>query len=313
MTTIKRFIGLAVLSGGLVAATFSMPAAAQKCDTADCGGSGSADNDGVPDFAATGSLFEAFELAMLSAPSGFLIYDAARPVGDDGIELTGLVMPGGDQDLTADLVMVNSVDRQSLYSGGMPLRLDVVVEGLTMPTDALDLDPATEMLLGETVTMNIALDYAIDGAAMTVNRLSFDVVDLATVGLTLSADGLNPYEFDPSLVVLGMSISQAEITYQDNGAIALLLEQAARLGNTSIDQAAERIVEEMELWALEATSPDASEAYLAFADFMQAAPHPESTLTISLNPSTPFSPLMFMEIADPDAAAQLLGLSISHQ
>ncbi len=330
-----RIMGLAMTSSWLLAGMMAIPAGAQECatandqicneptigdatckagtDSADCDAAADAGSGGVPDFAATGSLFEAFELAMQTAPSGFLRYDAATPIGDDGIDITGIVVPGGNQDISIDRVTVNSVDRPSLYSGGMPLQLDVEIEGLTLPTDALELDATTAALLGDSVLTDIALAYAVDGSSMTVDQLSVNAAGLAIVGLTMAADGIDPYEMDPSLAVLGMSISHAEITFQDEGVVALLLEQAARLGNTSIEQAAAMLVDEMDLWAIEAASPEARDAYLAFGDFMRAGPHPESTLTITMNPPVPFSPLMLMDIADPDAAAQLLGLSVMHR
>ena len=93
----------------------------------------------------------------------------------------------------------------------------------------------------------------------------------------------------------------------------LILDQAGQMTGMGPEETAMMAVAQLQMMGGQATSPGAQSAMEALTSFLQAAPNPDGTLTISMNPSTPFSPLMLMSVTDPDAAVQLLGLSASYQ
>lgn len=341
MTKVTHVLGLAILSGGLLAGTAVLPAHAQDCpttndgvcnepdvgdatckagtDTADCSAAASPSSGGGGDdamaeqFANAGSLYEAFELALPSAPPGAISYSSAGPIGENGIEFTDLLFADGPDEVAIDRLTVNNVDWRAMIDEGTPTFMDIVVEGLSLPVDALDLDPMAESMLGDVISTNMALSYTIDGTALNVDQFSLDMQDLGAVGLTLAAQGVNPDAMDPGGMMLGSTISNGELTFQDNGLVALILDQASQMTGMGPEETAMMAVAQLQLMGSQATSPGAQSAMEALTSFLQAAPNPGGTLTISMNPSTPFSPLMLMGVTDPDTAVQLLGLSATYQ
>lgn len=346
MIKVNRVLGLALLSSGLLAGTAGLPALAQDCpttndnvcnepdigdatckagsDTADCSAADATDagpSAQEPDSDAemqamllnAGSLFEAFELAEPSAPPGALSYGSVAPIGENGIEFIDLVLADAGEEISIGRLTVNNVDWRAMMQESTPTFMDIEVEGFALPVGAMDLDPMAEDMLGDIINTDLALSYTIDGGNLTVDQLSVDLQDLAAIGLMLAAQGVNPDAGDPGSMMMGSSIASGELTFQDSGLVALILDQAGQMTGMTPEQTAMMAVGQVQMMGSMATSPEAQSAMEAIVAFLQAGPNPDGTLTISMNPATPVSPFAIMGVADPDSAVQLLGLSATYQ
>jgi hypothetical protein len=339
MIKVNRVLGLAILSSGLLVGTAGVPALAQDCpttndnicnepdigdatckagsDTADCTASDGPTSGGDAEMQAmlmnAGSLYEAFEIALPEAPPGLFTYNTVAPIGENGIEFTDLVVTDDGDEVSMDRLLVNNVDWRAMMAESTPTFMDVVIEGLAIPVGAMDLDPMAASMLGNVVNTDLAISYNIDGTTMTLDQLSLDMEDLASVGLALTANGIDPSAGDPSMMMMGSTIANGELTFQDSGLVALILDQASQATGMDSEQAAAMAVMQLQLMGGSATSPDAQASMQALTSFLQAGSNPEGTLTMSLNPDTPFSPLALMGIADPDTAIQMMGLLITYQ
>lgn len=304
-------------------------------DTADCGAAGS-DADGTSADAGptgdtgptgdagpsddmqamllnAGSLYEAFELALPSAPPGVITFGTAAPIGENGIEFTDLVLADDGEEIAISRLTVNNVDWRAMMQESTPTFMDLEIVGLAMPVDAMDLDPMAEAMLGDVINTNLILSYMIDGTDLTLDQLSLEMEDLAAVGLTLAALGVNPDAGDPGSMMMGSTIANGELVFQDGGLVALILDQAGQMTGMSPEQTAMMAVAQLQVMGGAADSPEAQAVMQALTAFLQAGPNPEGTLTISMNPATPVSPFAVMGISDPNAAIQLLGLSATYE
>lgn len=340
MIKVNHVLGLAILASGLMAGTAGVPAWAQDCpttndnvcnepdvgdatckagsDTADCSASAGPSTSGSDTelqamLLNAGSLYEAFELALPEAPPGGIAYDTVAPIGENGIEFTDLVVSDGGDEVSMDRLLVNNVDWRAMMAESTPAFMDVVVEGLALPVDAMDLDPMAAAMLGDVINTDMTLSYNIDGTTLTLDQLSLDMEDLGALALALTANGVNLEAGDPGSIMMGSTIAGGEMTYQDSGLVSLILDQVGEATGMDAAQATAMAVMQLQVMGGSATSPEAQSSMAALTSFLQAGANPDGTLTMSLDPSTPFSPLMLMGVSDPDAAAQLLGLSITYQ
>jgi len=340
MTTAKHVLGLALLSGGLLAGTAGLPAAAQDCpttndnicnepdvgdatckagtDTADCSATDAPTSSG-PDselqamLLNAGSLYEAFELALPEAPPGLFTYGTVAPIGDNGIEFTDLVITDDGEEISIGRLAANNVDWRAMMAEETPMFMDLEIDGLAFPVEFMELDQMAASMLGDVINTDMILSYAIDGTDLTVEQLSLDLEDLANIGLVLAASGVNTDAGDPSSMMMGSTISSGEMTFRDSGLVELILGQASQMTGMDAEQTAAMAVMQLQMMGGSATSPEAQSSMQALTSFLQAGTNPDGLLTVTLNPSTPFSPLMLMGVGDPDSAAQLLGLSITYQ
>ena len=341
MRRATHVLSLAILSSGLLAGTAGMPAWGQDCpttndgicnepdsgdatckagtDTADCSAASAGDTDSGGDDAwqaqllTAGSLFEAFEIAEPHAPSGGLSYDSVAPIGENGIEFSNLVISDGGDTIAIDRLVANNVDWRRMMDDSIPTFMNVEVEGLAIPADLMDLDAMAQSVLGDVISTDMLLDYSIENGVMDVRELALNMPGLATIGFAMSAGGVNPDADDFDSMMIASTINNAELVFQDAGLVALILEMAGGFTGMGPEETAQMAVMQLQLMGGQATSPAAQSSMQALTSFLQAGTTPDGTLTVTANPSTPFSPLALMAAGDPDSAVEILGLSIDYQ
>lgn len=253
------------------------------------------------------TLFEAFEAVTADAPPEELSYGSADPLGDEGIELTDVVVtsPDGDQ-ITVDSLRVDALEVASINEDRPPNYVTATVEGLTVPASALD--EADLASLGiESLTANIQIDYLLDAASSTfeVSTAVVEVVDLGTLTVELSLANVMPDVFANPMMLMGAAIGGATVTYDDNGLIGLALAEAAadegRSEQELIDEALAEIDAARQGAAAEGGGPATDAAFAAFAAFIADAPEPAGVLSILVAPA---SPVPLAAIANPETMSQ---------
>ncbi|MEQ9812973.1 MAG: hypothetical protein RLO50_09330 [Azospirillaceae bacterium] len=274
------------------------------------GGSGGGSGGDMP-----ATAFEFFEMG--SAMSGDVMsYDSASPIGDDGFSVSGLVLDTPEGTFTIDTLTVNRIDWQASLNEQPPAFVDMSVDGMVIDlNDIPDGQEAIDVLGTDMVTMNMALDYALDGDTLDLGNLLLELVDLGTFTLAANASGLDQDMLanSPEMAMFGMMLNSATATYTDAGLVGTALEAGQQETGMAPDEIVQMAVQQIEGLRGMVTSNAGNAGLDAIIAFLQDHATPGGTLTVDLAPPNPVNPMMLMSITNPDAAVEMLGATVTYQ
>jgi hypothetical protein len=248
-------------------------------------------------------------------------YSGAKPLGDAGFELSGVVavLPAtpatGDKasTLKIDKVTVEAMDfdrMKNMDDEEIPRFAKMRLEGLSGDEEAFALlDPYGI----PRVPVDLALDYRLDGAAKTfiLNKLEVALRGQGKVGVAMVLDGVS----DKSSEVVDAKddgrLRTASLTIDDNGLLSKLLPPLAKEQGQTPDGVV--AVALMSIAAFcDGQGPATLKALDAIASFIADWKAPKGPLVISLAPAKTAAIADIDKIMEPNALVDVFGLSASY-
>ena len=260
-----------------------------------------------------------FKEAMKQAPPGTLTYKSAKPLGDNGFVLEGVVLtpppdktPGGKPEpVEIKRIAVEDFDFDALDNNAPPKFLKMRAEGIVIaarPAEGVDLDALAGV---DKITADLQLDYRLDPEekTMTLNRLDLDLNGLARIELSMILDGVSPDK--PQLAMNDATLRSASLLFEDRSLLGKVLPVAAKMQGVEVD-ALVKIGEA----ALDALRPGQGPATLAVLDalgsYLDDYKHPKGPLRVTFNPPGKISAAEIAGMTKPDEAITALGLAVSY-
>jgi len=248
-------------------------------------------------------------------------YAGAKPLGDAGFELTGVVavIPAnpatGDKasTLKIDKVTVDAMDfdrMKNLSDDEMPRFAKMRLEGMTGDEEVFALlDPYGI----PRVPLDIVFDYRLDGPAkvFTLNKLEVALRGQGKIGLALVLDGVS----DKSSEVAGAKddgrLRTASLTLDDSGLIAKLLPPLAKeQGQTPEGVVAVGLIS---LAAFcDGQGAPTLKALDAIASFIADWKAPKGPLVIGMAPTKTAAISDIEKVTEPNALVDVFGLSATY-
>jgi hypothetical protein len=251
-------------------------------------------------------------------PEGALTYDAVVSDSPDGFILSNVRLePEPGDYIEIGTLSVSKIDMESIRAGMPPLALQLSAIGLVVPSADPDM---YEIFQGEPVSANVHIDYVLDPATgdFDVNAIALELVDLATISLTLNMTGVSPDAIasaameDPGAFATAL-IEGATLAYNDEGLVQRMVAMQAELDGVSeqslIDETLAGLDEAAPMFQ---TDPIASAAIRALRDFIADYRAPRGPIAIMLAPPSPVSLAEIENVMDPSQIPQMLGLMISY-
>jgi len=323
MKRVVHVLGPALLGGGLFASDVGPHAWGHDCSptngASDCTQAVVGENRGViteevfERMLSASSLLEAFEIAEANVPPGVVSYGTVASIGENGIELTELVLVIDGEAISVNRVVVNGSDWRSMLAG-TPAWTDTILEGLDYPVSMMNLPTAFQPLLGDAVRADLAVNRTIDDGLLH-QELALRMADLATIDFVMSARAVDHEsdDFDPLMLFWPVVINDAELVFQDAGLFAMILQAAGSSTGMAPEQTIQMAAAQLQLMSGQSTNSTTQASIRALTAFLEAGTTPEGMLTISVNPATPFSPFELAAAEDLDSVVEIMGLSIDYQ
>ncbi len=265
-----------------------------------------------------------WEELVATAPKGLLRFEAAKPLGDQGVEIKGLSIAvdrtsGEEGRLAIDRLAIEEIEPLA-QAEGPPERLKLKIESLVLTPANSGINPDLFAALeASQISVNVTLDYLYlpDGGLMALQDLTVDLPFLASMSLSLDAAGVNLgrllIEGEPALdkVVL----RRASLTVQDRTLLARLLRFEAKEDEVTFeaaqDEALREIAEELNwleirrggrLWSLAE----------AVGGMILDSVEPKGPLIVNLKPVSAVALGSMEDAGGAEAMARILNLSASY-
>lgn len=278
--------------------------------------------------APTGDAMDMF-LGMMTAgaPPGAFTYQNATKLGPNSFELTGIVLApeGPGSEVSIEKWTVDNIDMAGMMQGGAPSTLTMSVVGLTLTAAQLDGD-IRDVLGAETLTLNIALDYAIDAVTQdfALRDLTVEAPGLARISAAMEFLGVGMDDLmGMSMMGPEMMMSDQEaamksfsLTFDDqtlfNKALAAAMKEQAGMSEADLmNEALQSMANEVAGMGAAKGGPLWSVAE-AIAGVIVNHAAPKGPLVISALPASPVLLSQISQTAGPDEAATLIGLVASY-
>jgi hypothetical protein len=263
-----------------------------------------------------------FKEAIKDAPPEALTFKSAKPLGDNGFVLEGVVVTpppdstpaGKTEPIEIKRVAVEDFDFAAIDKNAPPTFIKMRVEGIVIgakPAEGVDL---AEMVGIDKITADFQLDYRLDPEkkTMSLNRLELDLVGLARLELSMILDGVSAESVDkPETAMNDATLRTATLLFEDRSLFSKVLPAAAKM--QSVEPAALVKIGKVMLDGVRIGQGPATVAVLdALGSYLDDYKQPKGPLRVTLNPPGKTTAATLTGMTNPDEIIGALGLQVSY-
>ncbi len=263
------------------------------------------------------TLIDVLEMALEEVSGGTPSYDSLGTIGDEAIEIGGLVLPVSDgTEVRIDRLVVERVEIASISEVRLPWYLDATITGLHLPAVVLE-----ELYLADlgydTLTADIDLDWTsdLDARSLSLNEASIHAPSLGRLSLAFSLDDVSADAADEPWDLRWARLVSLHLSYEDDGFLAKLVEAGIEEGGTvegTLFSVAQAIGMLFAILSGEVSEPTLRQATSEIFAFTSDYPDPSGTLTIAIEPGRPVPLPMLIHQQYLDRYADALNSSVEY-
>jgi hypothetical protein len=255
-------------------------------------------------------------------PPGALTYKGSKGLGDDGFELSDVVItpPPSDADkdkkpqpISVKTITVEHFDFASIEKQQPPLYAKIKFDGVTAGSEAGGFD-LKQMANIDNVSADFGLDYRLDGdkKTFTLKRLELNLNGLGKLESSFVVDGVSADAASkPDQAMNDASLKTADLTYDDHSLLSKAVPVAAVMQGSDPKTLVATAITMLD-GMREGQGAAAQKAIDSLVAYVEDYAKPKGPLKITLNPPDKVSSAQLSDAKSADDMVKLLGLQVSY-
>jgi hypothetical protein len=253
-------------------------------------------------------------------PPGVLVYKSSKGLGDDGFELSDVVItpPESDKDkkpqpINVKTITVERFDFDSVEKQQPPLYAKIKFDGVTAGSSAGGFD-LKQMANIDNVAADFGIDYRLDGdkKTFTLKRLELNLNGLGKLESSFVIDGVSAdVATKPDQAMNDAFLKTGDLTYDDHSLLSKAVAVAA-----AMQGADPKALVAMAIAMLDGMRENQGEAAQKVIDslvaYVEDYAKPKGPLKITLNPPDKVSSAQLSDAKTADEMVKLLGIKVSY-
>src|SRR5215469_8362249 len=253
-------------------------------------------------------------------PPGVLVYKSSKGLGDDGFELSDVVItpPESDkgkkpQPINVKTITVERFDFDSVEKQQPPLYAKIKFDGVTAGSNAGGFD-LKQMANIDNVAADFGVDYRLDGdkKTFTLKRLELNLNGLGKLETSFVIEGLSAdAATKPDQAMADASLKTGDLTYDDKSLLGKALPIAAAMQGSdpkAMTAMAIAFLDQMRQGA----GPDAQKVIDSLVAYVEDYAKPKGPIKITLNPPGKVSSADLSAAKSADDMVKLLGIQVAY-